>query len=154
MQPKWHILWGFVFSYLIAYFFSLSFIHFTILFLSTWFFIDLDHAVIYVLKTKNFNPWKFIQWSKEKKEERMALTASEKLKTEFPHFFMHSAEFLILLTLLSFLNENFLFILLGFIFHLIFDWIAMPYEEENILFKISQIYTYIKNKKAKKLKLS
>ncbi len=154
MQPKWHILWGFIFSYLIAYFFNISLINFSILFLSTWFFIDLDHVLLYVIKTGNFNPWKFIIWSKEKKEERMAFSLSEKSKAEFPHFFMHGVEFLILLALLSFLNETFLFILIGFIFHLILDLVAMFYERENVLFKISQIWLWQRNKKAKKHRLA
>ena len=154
MQPRWHILWGFVFSYLTAYFFHLSLPYFLILFLSTWFFIDLDHVVLYILETKNFHPRKFLEHHAIEKSQRSSLSEEEKLKQEFPHFFLHGIEFLILLIILSFLNETFLFILIGFLFHLILDCICMFHDEENILFKLSQTYTYIKNKKAKKLRIT
>jgi hypothetical protein len=150
MQPKWHILWGFIISYLSTYFFDLSLFYFIVLFFSTWFFIDLDHVVLYIIQTKNFHPRKFFEYSAIEKAKRISLSPEEKLQKQYPHFFMHGIEFLVLLGILSFFNETFLFVLFGFVFHLILDIICMLKEGENILFKISQIYTYTKNKKARK----
>lgn len=152
MQPRWHILLGFIFSYLIAYLFNLSLWHFGVLFFSTWFFIDLDHVVLYILETNNFSPKKFLEHHSLEKSKRNLLSNKERLTQEFPQFFMHGIEFLIFLAILSFLNETFLFILIGFIFHLILDLACMLFEKEDIFLKCSQIYTYIKNKKARKLK--
>lgn len=154
MQPKWHILWGFIFSYLIAYFFNISLIRFIILFLSTWFFIDLDHVALYVLKTKNFNPLNFIKWSKEKKLLRMSMSEEELSKEKFPYYFFHGVEFLTILLLLSFWEEIFLFVLLGFISHLILDFFCDSYDGEDFASRISLIYNYIRHKKLKKLRLS
>lgn len=152
MQPKWHILWGFVFSYLLAYFFNISLIHFTILFLSTWFFIDLDHVLLYVIKTRNFNPLKFITWSREKKLVRMSMSEEELSKQKFPYYFFHGIEFLTILSLLSFWNELCFFILLGFIFHLILDFFCDFYDNEDFASRICLTYNYIKHKKLKKLR--
>ena len=151
MLPKFHILIGFVFSYLISIIFNLTFPEFAIIFLSSWLFIDLDHCLEYVWTTRNFSPIKFWNYSIENGKKRRALKKEEKRKYKQSILIFHGVEFLILLIILSFFNKIFLFVFLGFTIHLVLDYIDLNLRQEIIYNKISLIYTLISNKNKKTL---
>ena len=145
MQPKWHLLYSFTFVYLLVYFFNFSLLGASLVFLSA-IFIDLDHVLIYFIKTKNLNPKKFWSWSVKKGESIRKLSLSERANLKYSQFILHGIEFVLLLVIFSILNKLFIFILVGILFHLVLDLINLYYNDHPIYIKLSQIYLYKKNK--------
>jgi hypothetical protein len=148
MLPKWHFLYGYVFSLCLVYFFNFSLFAGLIIFLSSVF-IDLDHVLIYFIKTKNLNPRKFYSWSIDRKAVWMNLTLSQKSIFKRPQFLLHGIEFILILILLSFLHQFFFWILLGVLFHLFLDFLVLIYEREHCSIKASQIWLWQRNKNRK-----
>ena len=78
---------------------------------------------------------------------------SAKKRNEFKRgiFVFHSIEFLILLFILSFVNQIFLMILLGVVIHLLLDYIDMIIKEEPLYNKIFPLVILKRNKNKKEL---
>jgi len=148
MFPKWHFLYGYIFSIILVYFLKFSLFAGLIVFLSSVF-IDLDHVLIYFLKTKNLHPFKFYSWSLVRKEIWKKLSSKEKEDFKRPHFILHGVEAVFVLILLSYLHVFFFWILLGVLFHLILDFIVLFYEREHLSIKTSQIWLWQRNKNRK-----
>jgi len=146
MLPKWHILIGFVFSYILVYFFNVPFISGLIIFISSWLIIDLDHYIYYIYKRKDQNFFRFYYLSLEEGDYYNNLTKAEKDKYKKEIFLFHGVEFWAILTILAIFNKISLFILLGFAIHMFADWADLYYKKEPFYLKISQIYTLHKNK--------
>jgi hypothetical protein len=138
MLPKQHIFLGAIFSLILINYFNFSDLAGFIIWISTFFLIDLDHYFFFVSKTKKYSPrifWK--SWiNKEKKGDRY----------KKPIFFFHGIEPLFVLYLLSFFQVIFYWIFLGWVFHNVSDWIYDSVKGESLLPKISPTITYIKNK--------
>lgn len=117
MLPKWHILFGAIFSIIMYYFFSLTYFETSLIFLAS-IFIDVDHYVWYVNKKKDFSL----------KKAYILLKEFKKPKTIMMLF--HTFEFLLIVFLLCFLWRGFLFILIGMLFHSFLDIIDMGYNDE------------------------
>jgi len=149
MMPKWHLLFGFILSYVLIYFFNLSVIYGAIIFLSS-IFIDLDHVLVYFLETKNLHPKKFWEYSMEKKRKWENLDQLEMDRAQRPHNILHGVEFALFLLILSFFTKIFLFILFGILFHLLCDLVYLIYQKEHVSFKLSQVWLWQRNKKRKK----
>jgi hypothetical protein len=146
MLPKYHILAGVVFSFLLYLVFPIAFNPFNVLivFLSSVL-IDVDHYFYYVYKTKDwslnnaYKKWKgFKQGNRDKEGEVI--------------FIFHGIETIILFLLLMFVHKIFLFVLVGILFHLLLDFICMLFIDDEPYTKSSQIYTFLKSKKGRKLK--
>ncbi len=148
MLPKWHILYGYIFSLVLVYFFNFSLFAGFITFMASVF-IDMDHVLLYFLKTKNLNPWKFYSWSLKRKDHYIKLNFSERKQLKAPHFIFHGIEFVILISFLSFLHPFFFWILLGILLHLILDFLALISEKEHLAIKLSQIWLWQRNKNRK-----
>ncbi len=143
MMPKSHLIYGFLFSLLIFLLSpSIKLSGFLIVFLSS-IFIDLDHAVRYSIKTKNFNPLAFWKWSILEGNARKNLNYSV---YKLPVFFLHGVEFVLVLAILSFYFNWALFVLIGVLFHLFLDYIDLLQKHEPLIMKISQIAVLIRNK--------
>lgn len=153
MEPKWHILYSYIFILLLYKFTSLNLFAIIVIFLAA-IFIDLDHAARYSLITKNINPIKFLKWSTKRKEEWENLINEEKSKYKKPHFIFHGVEFLLIIVFFSFLHKFFLWILIGVSFHLFLDLIFLIYKKEHLSIKTSQIWLWQKNKNKKEFVLS
>ncbi|MDO8516830.1 MAG: hypothetical protein Q7S33_01785 [Nanoarchaeota archaeon] len=152
MLPQLHVLLGFIFSYILVYFFNFSISAGIIVFLAAVF-IDLDHYFRYIIKTKNFNFIKFMKLSYIEGKKLRNLSKNEKLQYKMPHFLFHGIEFFLIILILSFFNSIFFWILIGITFHMILDFIDMYYHKDPFSVKLSQIYVFIKNKNKKELKL-
>jgi hypothetical protein len=148
MLPKWHFLYGYIFSIILIYFFNFSLFAGLIVFLSSVF-IDLDHVLIYFLKTKNLNPYKFYNWSMKRKKAWSCINAEKKNEFLKPHFILHGIEFLALVLILSFFHNFFFWIFLGVSFHLALDFVVIFYEKEHLSIKLSQIWLWQRNKNKK-----
>jgi len=147
MLPKWHILIGFVFSYILVYFFNVSTISGFIIFISSFLIIDLDHYFLYILTKKDFNFIRFYNSSLDEHKKYLNLSEEERRAYKKKLFIFHGVEFWMVLIILAFFNDVFLLVLAGFVIHIIADWIEMYFIHEPFYIKFSQIYTYIKNKK-------
>ncbi|MEM4330478.1 MAG: hypothetical protein QW273_00520 [Candidatus Pacearchaeota archaeon] len=148
MMPLAHIITGGFFSLIILYFFKLNFFEFLILFISTWFFIDLDIFFYFIAKNKTVNPIRFIQWHKKRKEEFLSLSVKERKKFEYPLRVFHSIEILTLILLFSLFSKIFILIFVGFIFHLILDLIDLYLIKGDLSHKVSFLY-YLNKKQIK-----
>mgnify|MGYP005622624883 CR=1 FL=1 len=145
MQPKWHILWGFIFAVLLIEFFSFSLIAGLVVFLSS-IFIDLDHATRYTIKTGDWNPKKFWNWSKERYLAERKLTLKKKKKSSYPFFFMHGVEFLLILFFVGLKYQLASWIFIGFLFHMILDYIEIIFiEDYPFMLKFSEIWVLWRN---------
>ncbi len=145
MQPKWHILIGFIVSYILVYFFNFSLLAGMIIFLSS-FLIDFDHVIRYIFLKKDINPKKFWNWSMNSKKSWCSLSCNQKRKIKFPIFFFHGIEFWIIILILAIFSPFFLWILIGILIHMIADISFLIYNHDPLYFKLSTIYTIITNK--------
>lgn len=115
MLPKWHLLFGFLFVYIIYWFTSITIFQASLIFLSSVL-IDFDHYIWYGFKKKD---WNLKNSYKYLKKHRNIVK---------PLMLFHTIEFHILIALLIFLWHDFLFILIGMIFHSATDLISLIYE--------------------------
>jgi len=149
MLPKHHILFGFILSFVLFLIFpSVNLISAGIIFLSS-FLIDVDHYIYYVLKKKDISLKKAISYFLEKRE-KIGKFNLEKKKTFYSGFyFLHGIEILIITFLIGiFISHYFLFIFIGFFFHLFLD--LLEEINKNLrLDKISVIYDFFKFRKLK-----
>lgn len=153
MMPSSHIFFGFIFSIILSYFFpSIGVLGMIIIFLSS-FLIDFDHYLGYAIRKKNFNPIKAYKWNLEITKKLFSMTKKE--NDQFYTFIclFHGIEVLIILLILGFLvSKYFLFIFIGFSFHLSLDTIhSFIYNYRTD--KVFLIYDYFKFKKLKPLNI-
>lgn len=128
MLPRWHIIFGAVFSlliFIVAPETDLIFI--ALVFLSS-FLIDFDHYLCSLLKTKKLGLFHSFAYHKEmfdkQKRER---DAGIKQKGDF-HIF-HTVEFHILIGILGvFVWIGFFYVFLGMMFHSLLDIYSLLYE--------------------------
>ena len=151
MLPKYHILFGFAFVYILVQFFNFSLFAGLIIFLSSVL-IDVDHYFKYIIKKKKFHLIKFYKSEIRRTEKWRKLKQQQKSKYKLPQFVFHGIEFIAILLLLSFINKFFLWILIGVVFHMVFGYISIIYFQDPIYLKFSQIYIYIRNKNKKEFK--
>lgn len=145
MLPKWHILFGFIVSYILVYFFHFSIFAGLIIFLSS-FLIDVDHYFYYAYKSKNSSLISAYNAGISKGSNWKNLSFEQKKKAYWIPFIFHGIEPLAILFLLSYFNAFFLWIFIGFIIHLTIDYIEIIYQKDPLLEKFSQIYIYWRNK--------
>jgi hypothetical protein len=116
MLPKWHVLTGFLFAYVIYGSISLTFFQVSLIFLAS-IFIDFDHYIWYIHRKKDWSLKNAYDFLKEKKHLRTMMI-------------FHTIEFHILIALLIFVWGGFLYILIGMIFHSVLDIIDMSFKRE------------------------
>src|SRR3989344_6122570 len=146
MLPKYHILLGFLFSLILFIFFPfIGLLGFLIIFFSS-FLIDVDHYLYYVFKNKIFSIKKAYNYFFKQRKKLIAKSLKErrtKIANPLMHLF-HGIEVLLILFLLGFfINKIFLFIFIGFNFHLFLDIVEQIYYGFRIS-KISLIFDFVK----------
>lgn len=124
MWPKWHILYGFLFTLLLWMIFpDISYFYIIITFLSS-FLIDVDHYLYFVIKTKNFSFSKSLEYHRLKEiEEVQNYKKGIRKKMGFHPF--HTIEFHIIIGLFSLVWKPFLFVFIGILFHSLIDFCDM-----------------------------
>jgi len=145
MRPPIHFLLGLIFVIILKLLTSLTIIEVSIILLAS-FLIDIDHWFIYILKKKDLSVNNAYAWFVEKEEKYMKLPLNKRKQFKKPLMIFHGIEFIILLLILSLASKIFIFIIIGVLFHLFCDYIDLIREKEPLYLKLSQIYTYIKNK--------
>ncbi|MFW5847249.1 MAG: hypothetical protein ACOCUU_03780 [Nanoarchaeota archaeon] len=148
MLPYKHIFLGAIFSYVIFLLFpQIEVLGFLIIFFSS-FLIDVDHYIYYACKKKDFSLKRAVKWFFKNRD--ILLNYSSKKRKEFYTgiYFLHGIEILVVLGLLIFVSEYFLYVLIGFLFHIISDIIYLILTKNRIS-KISLISDFLKSKKLK-----
>lgn len=142
MLPRSHILFGMIFSFLIWLLFPITLLDASIIFLSS-FLIDIDHYLLYMLRKKDFSlshAYKYFY-----KTGMKVLNSKKKLKC--PISFMHTAEFLILLAILSIFSHYLFLVFIGFLFHSILD-IVMMIKKNRMHAREFSLINYMVNRKS------
>jgi len=136
MLPKWHILFGLLFSLILYFFFSVSLLNSSVVLLSSVI-IDVDHYLFYVKRKKNWSLRKSYEWNFGLRKKHKPIL----------HIF-HVVEFIILICASSYFLNIFLFVFIGILFHSIFDLIEMIVYGGNgrEFFLIRYLLTKNKNK--------
>ena len=152
MQFKWHVLFGFIISYLLVYFFNVSLLSGLIIFLSS-FLIDIDHYLWYGATMKDWNPLNAITWGLKIEKKWDSTSIETRNKFQRGVFIFHGLPFWILLAVLAYhVNEAFLFVLVGIMIHMAADFPDMIYQKESLYNKIFPCLVIIRNKGKKSLK--
>lgn len=132
MLPKYHILFGAIFSLILYFLFPISIFQGSLIFLASVF-IDVDHYFWYVFKKKDWNLIKTHYFLKNKGRGTRKL------------MIFHTIEFHILFVILGLIWPIFYYILIGMIFHSLIDIINLIYEKRLKSRKFSLIESLIKN---------
>lgn len=142
-----HIFFGIILSILLILFFpTLSLFSIAIIFLSSVL-IDMDHYFYFIFLKKNLSLKKAYQWYIERWKNFNSLSKSERKKIYSGFFMFHGIEILILLFFLGkFVSGFFLFVLIGFSFHMLLD-IPDEIAKKGTVDKISLFYNYYRFRK-------
>ena len=135
MLPKSHILFGAIFAIFLYLIFPITIIQTSLVFLSS-FLIDFDHYIFGAIRKKTLNLKKLYFWHKSLGEDHKSIM----------HIF-HSIEFIIILVILSYIFNFYLFILIGTLFHSILDLIEITYKNKWGCREFSLFRYLILNKK-------
>jgi len=147
-MPKYHAFFGFIFSAILFYTFpEIDLIAASVIFLSSVL-IDVDHYLFYAFTKRDLNLKNAFGWFIEENKKFLKLSFKEKLKlTDQVPCIFHGIEALLILFLLSYLSNIFLYIALGFIFHQVLDFIFLIYHGFTIKHLGSQTYNILKYRK-------
>jgi hypothetical protein len=150
MLPKWHVLFGALFSLFLFFSFDIGWIASVIVFLSSVF-IDIDHYALYVLQERKIHPIGFWDWSMKKHLMLKTFSREEEKLHKESHYVLHGIEILLILVVLTFISEFFLWIFLGFGIHFLPDVLDVVNCKSLLAGKTSQIWLWQRNKKKKKV---
>ena len=144
MLPKYHLLLGFLFAlFLFLIFHFIGLFGFFIIFASSVL-IDIDAYLNYIFTKKDFSLRNAIKYLSEKRRKVINLSKEKKTKIQSMIRVFHGVEVLLILFILGiFISKNFLFIFIGFSFHLFLDILEQIYYGFRIA-KISLVYDFIK----------
>ncbi len=142
MLVKHHILFSFIFAYILTYFIPLSLLAGSLVFLSAVL-IDIDHYLYYIFVKKDISLKRAYKWFIKRRQQSLKLTKQEKRKQKHVIMIFHGIELLIILFLLTYFSYWFYYVLIGVIFHLFLDIIDMIYSKSQLSLKLSFIYNLL-----------
>jgi len=148
MLPKYHFTYGLIFSAFLLYIFpEIGILGFVTIWAAS-FLIDVDHYLFYIATKKDFSLKNAHTWFIKENEKMFKLSYWERLKhIEIVPCIFHGIEAIIILALLSFIHQIFLYILIGFLFHGFLDFIWIIYNGFTLKHMGSQTYNVLKYKK-------
>ncbi|MCX6746762.1 MAG: hypothetical protein NTU63_01370 [Candidatus Pacearchaeota archaeon] len=149
MKPQSHFLLGIFFVLFLFFLFPQTPISgLLIIFLSS-ILIDVDHYLYYVFKKGDKSIIRAYKWFTENRKKAHHLSKKEKREISFGFLFLHGVEILIALYFLYvYVSEIFLYLLIGFGFHLLVDIVSEGIECGKFN-KISIIYSFLLHKRLK-----
>ena len=120
MLPRWHILFGTLFTFLVWFFVPSMPIGYLLLIFLASFLIDFDHYANAVIKNRSLSLRKAFDYHKKAREiEMQEISRGIKRKGDF-HLF-HTVEFHALVGFLGLFWSGFFYIFLGMLFHSLLD---------------------------------
>lgn len=150
MLPKYHIILGFIFSlFLFIIFPQIKFSGFLIIFLSS-FLIDIDHYFYYIYRKKDFSLKNAYNWFVKYINKYKKLPKNKRNNVYIAVCIFHGIEVIIILGLLINFSKIFLFIITGFLFHYLSDYVGALYNNEET-HNLSLIYHLIKIQKSRNI---
>ncbi len=144
MLPKYHILVGILITPIIHVAYSLTLLQSSIIFLSS-FLIDVDHYLIYALMRRDLSLKRASNYFSSLKQKWIELPDSERKNKKFVLLPFHGIEFWTFLLILTPLFPLIWFVLIGFVIHMIPDYIDLAYYKYPLSRKISQLHIYYHN---------
>ena len=149
MYPSQHLFYGALFAAFLAMIVpAIGIIGFSIILLSTVL-IDIDHYLAYGIKKKDWSLRNAYTWHKEKIKKILAVPKKKRKNYYCGLYILHGVEILFLLLMLSFtIAPLFLFVLTGFSFHLLLDFIS-DYQLGTNSYKGSILHNLYKSKRMK-----
>ena len=125
MLPKYHIIINFFLSLILLFF--LKPIYALIFFFSS-FLIDIDHYIYYIIEKKRINLFRAYKWFKIKDEKWKKLTTKERKMHSNTFLFLHGIEPMLIIYLISrtypsLFYPSLLFVVFGFLVHLLEDMV-------------------------------
>jgi len=145
MLPRQHAAIGAIASLLLYLLTPITITQTIIIFLASVL-LDFDHYLYFIITKKDFSLTKAYNWFVRKKKKWLALPKDQKPKYKKTIFLFHGIEFFIILTILTYFFPPVIFILLGFLIHMIVDFIDILIIKEPFYIKFSQLYLYFQNK--------
>jgi len=149
MYPLPHLISGIIFSLILFFIFpQINLIGSFIIVISTVL-IDIDHYIYFIYKKKDWNLKNAYDWSIEVCKKFSSLPKTQRNKFYSGFCFLHGIEILIILIILGILvSKYFLFIFIGFLFHLFSDVIYQIVQRERVD-KLSLVHDFLKFRKLK-----
>jgi len=124
MLPRWHIVLGLIFTLFIWIIIpDINKFYLSLVFLSSVF-IDFDHYLVSLLKTKKLSLFHAFNYHKEK-HQKYKKDKQKGLRKKGDFHVFHTIEFHILIAILSYFLTPFLFIFIGMVFHSLTDLIYL-----------------------------
>ncbi len=144
MLPRWHIVFGAIFTLVIWLFNQdMNALYLSVLFFST-FLMDIDHFAIHVRENKNFSLLKSFAFFKELQKQEFE--ENKKGIKKKGHFFpLHTIEFHILIALLSLIWQGFFFIFIGMMLHSLLD-VAWMLKEDRFYRREFFFVNWVRNR--------
>ena len=150
MYPKTHVIFGFIFSFILFVCFSEINLFFAILIFLSSFLVDIDHYFFRAWKLNQKNIFKAYKSNMDIKKNYKKLSKKEKEKIIPGFYIFHGFEIIIVLFLLGIsLHRFFYFIMIGILFHLCLDYVEIILNKEK-MHKFSSILDYLSFEKANK----
>ena len=148
MLPQYHFLLGLIVSLFLYFGFDAGVLG-CFVFLIATVGIDVDHYLYYVYRKRDWSLVNTVRWFMEKGRILKKMGKKESSKFYTGLCFLHGVEVLILFGILGYFFGNiFYFIVLGFGFHLMLDYIHQA-RNRNRVDKFSIVYDYFKYGKLK-----
>ncbi len=122
MLPKYHLLYGFIFCLVLLILFPQITLFGAVIMLLSTVLIDVDHYLSYLFLQNDFSLRNAIKHFNNIRR-KYGFTKMKSIKS--PLMVLHAGETIILLALLSLNYLFFLYILIGFLFHIFLDFIDM-----------------------------
>ncbi len=119
MLPSRHFFVGLVFG--IILFPYVGFLGAVLIWFSS-FLMDFDHYIWYVLVKRDFNLKNAYKWHILKRDKMQKLSVKERKKHKNEILFFHGFEVVLIVYLLSYFWQPFVFVAIGMIIHLIVDY--------------------------------
>ncbi len=120
MLPKFHILYGAIFTLVIWFFApSISYFYLSLIFLSS-FLIDFDHYIAGAIKIKSINFSKVVKYSYNLMYKQMA-DSKKGIKKVGDFYLFHTLEFHLFVAVLGIFFIPFFYIFIGMTFHSLLD---------------------------------
>lgn len=125
MLPRWHILYGALFSIILYFFLPDPNIFYLVLVFLSSFLIDFDHYASIALKTKNLGLHDNFEMHRKRLEQQKR-DLKNKVYRKGPDFHLfHTIEFHLAVFFLGFIWTPFSYIFIGMFFHSMLDLISM-----------------------------
>ena len=149
MYVSKHIFLGIIFGLILFFIFPAVGIYGILIVVFSSVLIDVDHYLLYIKKKKDFSLRNAYKWFIENEKKVLSLLRHQRNEIYVGPCIFHGIEILFILIIFGvFFSKFFLFIFLGFSFHLLLDFIDETTYHDRID-KFSLIHDFFKFKKLK-----